>query len=128
MYPRVQIKKSNHESPTHKWLCIRLAPELQSKVIYRPVGSSTNNNSELLVYPNPSNNYIIVDFSSLKLSDYYNTLSIYTIDGKLKDKIEIHKSIGFKVLDTRYWKSGIYVVSLQQKKGKAFSNTVIVNH
>lgn len=70
---------------------------------------------------------IIVDFSQIEFNDN-SSLSIYTIDGKLKDKIEVHKSIGFKVLDTRYWKSGIYVVSLQQKKGKAFSNTVIVNH
>lgn len=100
----------------------------QSRVIYRPVGNNSNNNNELLVYPNPANTYLIVDFSGLEEATPQSIITFYTIDGRKVSSSFVNLNTGFKVVDTRFWTPGIYVVSLKQKGRKAYSNTIIVNH
>lgn len=81
------------------------------KVLFRPAANKTNVH-ELLVYPNPSRNYFVVDFSTEMTRSEHAFIKVYNSEGKEVDQYPVNTSAGFKVIDTRSWKLGFYVVSL----------------
>ena len=95
------------------------------KIRLRPSGSSKTHN-ELLVYPNPARNYFIVDFSGLNVDDDVVIAEVYSIDGKPFKEFIINSFSGFKVIDTRMWKPGAYVVSLKSRGKLSGAKTVLI--
>mgnify|MGYP000735947190 CR=1 FL=1 len=82
-----------------------------AKVIWRPAGEQSNTN-KLLAYPNPANNYIIVDFSSIKTDSDLLYIKVHNVAGKNISTLPVQKSSGFKVIDTRNWKPGLYITKV----------------
>lgn len=93
----------------------------------RPSGSSKTHN-ELLIYPNPARNYFIIDFSGLNVDDDIVIVEVYSIDGKPLKELIINYASGFKVIDTRMWKSGSYVIALKGSGKIIGSKTMLVSH
>ncbi|RLD56182.1 MAG: hypothetical protein DRJ05_11715 [Bacteroidetes bacterium] len=83
-----------------------------SKVKWRPAGGGENN-KELLVYPNPSKDYVIVDYSGIESQEPELIIDVYNAEGKLTRQIPIRKHSGFKVINTEYWKPGFYIFSIK---------------
>lgn len=96
-----------------------------AKVRARPVGTNTSEN-ELLVYPNPARDYFIIDFSGLTQIDDQLYVEIFSLDGKPFLKLPVSTYSGFKVIDTRMWKPGLYVVSISNDGKLIEAKNVII--
>jgi len=78
------------------------------KVRFRPTGNNKGQNN-LLTYPNPVRDYVIIDFSDMNIeSNKLITAVFYSIDGKMIFRTKVNTYTGFKVIDTRGWTPGTY--------------------
>ncbi len=96
-----------------------------AKVRARPVGNNPSEN-ELLVYPNPARDYFIIDYSGLPLIDDQLYVEIFSLYGKPFLKLVVSTYSGFKVIDTRLWKPGVYVVSVHNDGMPMGAKNVII--
>jgi len=96
-----------------------------SKVKWRPIGNTTSQ-GELRIYPNPTRNYFVVDFSGLNLDNEELLLEVYGIEGKPINSFTVNAFSSFKVIDTRTWKPGTYVVSLINQGKLLGAKTVLI--
>ena len=69
------------------------------------------NNSGFKIYPNPAKNYISVEY---KVDDIVSDINLKIINsnGKTVDIIKLTNKVGICNLDTRKYKSGIYIINL----------------
>lgn len=86
--------------------------------------NNTDISKEIKVYPNPANNYVIVDFN--ELSEVIDNLSIITIQGQVIKTITVNnnqKEINIALDD---FSQGVYLINLYGKNG-IITKKLIVN-
>lgn len=83
-----------------------------AKTIFRPIYNE-NPINQLHIYPNPADNYFIVDFSGIITMDDIITIQVSNMEGKIVNRYNINSNIGIKVVDTRTWIPGFYMISLR---------------
>ena len=77
--------------------------------IYKPQEHKNDiiNTSEILrVYPNPSSNFIIIEWELVSLKN--SKISIFDITGNLKNCFRIENNLGYKIINTKEYPSGVY--------------------
>ena len=65
----------------------------------------------IIAYPNPANDILYIDFSQ-DLNDKAD-ISVYSTDGSLLRKIEIHRAANIESLDVSSLKPGVYFVRIE---------------
>lgn len=95
-----------------------------AKVVWRPVGKTTAIDKPL-VYPNPANGYVIIDYSGLNAGDQLPLIKIRNGSGIVVQSYLVQNNLGFKVIDTHTWKPGVYTVSITGN-GKLYGTSKIV--
>jgi len=95
-----------------------------AKVIWRPA-CNTSGIDKLIAYPNPANNYVVIDYSGLNTGDKPLFIKIHNTSGIVMNNYPVQYNLGFKVIDTHTWKPGIYSVSIIGN-GKVWGTSKIV--
>ena len=96
----------------------------KAKVIWRPAREQSNTDQPL-VYPNPANSYVIIDYSGLNASYQLPLIKIRNGSGIIVQSYLVQNNLGFKVIDTHTWKPGVYTVSITGN-GKLWGTSKIV--
>ena len=77
------------------------------------------NNSEIFIYPNPSNNYLIINLKLNQNLEMNSKIKIYSINGKLVKECYIDDKLTDNVqLDTSDLKSGLYIIRVGDRTEK----------
>jgi hypothetical protein len=90
--------------------------------------NSTPKSSELVIFPNPGNNLLTINFSDYKRGNY--EFQIYDISGKsiLKNEFNISSSLYQEKINTDNLADGVYFISIKgettaiQKKWMKITN------
>lgn len=84
------------------------------------VGSIETNESEISVFPNPAQDYVKVGFEN----SGENVIRIYDVSGRLVfEETTRNSSINISLID---YKSGNYIISVNNENGKVFNSNLIV--
>jgi len=87
-------------------------PEINSQRKRNPALSTQNSkDNKFKVYPNPANNYFIVEYK-LESKELNSEIQIINNLGKIIKIIKLDKRIGEEVIDTKSLSSGIYMINL----------------
>lgn len=81
-------------------------------------------NQEIKIFPNPTNNYINIQFNNLNPSSF--TINLYSIQGKLLNEFKDIQTEIFNI-STVNIKNGFYIVEIIEETGKKQLNKVIIN-
>jgi Secretion system C-terminal sorting domain len=89
------------------------------------IGQTSNSNNGIRFYPNPAHKILFID--TLRPADKWQTVDLYSIDGK---RLIISKNITNQVrvsLDLEGYASGTYIVILRREQGSAIYFRLIKN-
>jgi hypothetical protein len=86
--------------------------------------NSISNNATFKIYPNPVNNYFIVNFISDNSSVY--NLSVRDLAGREVYTKQINGSINSEVVETSNWASGEYFVQLKNNQNQIIKSGKVV--
>jgi hypothetical protein len=98
-----------------------------AKTVIRPIEDNKNNN-HFSVFPNPSSDYFVIDFSEIKTLDEKISIQVNNMEGKIVDRCRVNSNIGNKIIDTRTWKPGVYTISLSTSDKIYKSGKVTIYH
>lgn len=83
-----------------------------------PLSASTFNGKEVVIYPNPTSDYVSI--SNIELLDV-NAIQIIDTNGKTISRI----TSNFNSIDVSNLSNGIYILSIETKEGKKFAENFI---
>jgi len=99
--------------------------ELKSDKIKRIPIRRVITECSLLLYPNPANDYVIVEYS-LREPVIDGTLKVFDLAGRLYQFISINKSKEYLIIPTHDLPNGIYIFQLLSKNSLLISKKLII--
>lgn len=82
-----------------------------------------NNNSKLIIYPNPAKEIVTLNYS---LTAPIGTIEIFKLTGRSVSKNELSSSTGELQINTSGYQAGVYIVVVKQNDNSVLQQKLII--